>query len=383
MRVLISDPASLATIPPHSLIAYAKAQGWQPTEAFGETSVVYEKEGAPELILPKSSDIGDYEDIVFQVIETLSRAEERGQLQIFSDLVSADKDNIRLSAKSGSADGVIGLDTGLGFLQSSYLLLQSAACSAVEPKVYYHAGRNRRATSYMQKVQLGQTERGSFVVNFLAPVPPALYPDQSAIWPDRPPEPFERLVTFRFVQALHAAKEAAAGAVQSNLLESFYRLVPKGISANLCLALADLISFAGELDIGLTWARTRPLEEGRHKIKFRSADEEIYREAARAFLEIEPRYDETFTAYVVRFKREATEERGHIGLQLFGQSQPLAATADVSDELYHTAILAHEQKSLVQVTGDLQRKGQRWHFEPLHDLVIVRDLFDDWEGNSS
>lgn len=231
----------------------------------------------------------------------------------------------------------------------------------------------------MQKVQLGQTERGSFVVNVLAPVPPALYPDQGNIWPDSPSEPFERVVTYTFIEALKFAKIAAQGAQEGKLINAFYQYVPKGVSANLCLSIAELIDSGAGLDVSLTWARTRPLAGGRKSVSFRRSDEAIFREAARAFLEIEPRIDETYTAYVVRLKREAREERGHIGLQLFGSSQPIAATAEVSDKLYHRALSAHEQKSLVQVTGDLRRRGQRWHFEPLQDLVIIRDLFEDWE----
>lgn len=383
MQVKISDREALGSIPPHSLVAYVLSQGWQPAEGYGQHSTVYEKLGFPELIVPRTADIGDYEYSVSQIVSALAKIEDRSQMQIFEDLVTSDKDRIRLSATGEGQGGSINLYDGLGFINNSYLLLQSAACAAVEPKVYYRLGKNRRANGYMQKVQMGQTERGSFVVNLLAPVPPALYPDKGDMWHEVPSEPFERSVTSTFVRALMAAQEAAMIAAESRGLKSFYQSVPNGVSANLCSALADLIEHGKDLKVSLTWARTRPLETERREFVFRRSDQEIYREAARAFMEFEPRFDQTFTAYVVRLKREALEDRGHIGLQLFGEAQPLAATADVSNHLYRLAIQAHEEKKLVQVSGDLKKRGQRWHFEPLHEITLLRDLFDDWDDNTN
>lgn len=382
MRVRISDGKALREISPHSLAAYVKSQGWYPAEEYGDSSLVFEKSGFPEIIVPKTSEIGDYEYSVSQVIAALSKIEDRGELQVFNDLITSDKDVIRLTAQGEGHSGTIAVTDGLGFLQNSFNLLQAAACSAIDPKPYFHAGKYRRASSYMQKVEMGQTERGSFVVNLLAPVPPALHLDQGNIWDEIYSEPFERAVTFTFVNALRSAKEAAFDTVNSSKLENFYQKVPRGISANLCSALADLIEYGRNLKISLTWARTRPLERERPSFEFGRSEGELFREVARAFLEREPQFDQTFTAFVVRLKREAAEERGHIGLQLFGGETPVAATADVSDRLYRAAIFAHEHKRLVQISGDLKKKGQRWHFEPLHDITVLKDLFDDWDGDA-
>lgn len=123
MRVLISDEHALASIPAHSLVAYVQAEGWSATGLYGEFSTVFERGNSPEIIIPRSEEIGDYASVVSQIIDTLSREEGRDQLQVFSDLVSADKDLIRLSAKSGDEAGIIAIENGIQFIQHSFSLL--------------------------------------------------------------------------------------------------------------------------------------------------------------------------------------------------------------------------------------------------------------------
>lgn len=378
MKIDIRDNDALAAIPPLSLMAYVRSQGWSKREEFGKTSVVFVKENEPEIILPHTDDLGDYPAIVRNLIAILSDAEERGELQVYRDLVGADKDVIRLRAPGHDEDGTMPLDDGVGFFGSSYNLLLSAACAAYKKDVSYRAGSIKQASDYMKKVLLGQTEQGSFIVNFLAPVPPSLRPEQGNIWKEMPPEPFERQVTFTFVQALHAAKRAAEAALSSDGYDAFYYAINSGVSANLCEALGDLIEFGNGFDVSLTWAKTRPLENGRQLVGFDKASGPIFHEAARAFRAIEPRHDEILNGVVFRLKRDPQQERGVIGLRVFLDGTPIAVTASVSAEVYHQAVMAHDRRALVEIHGDLKRVGQRWHIDPLYELAIIRDdLFDE------
>ena len=377
MRVEIQDNIALAEISPLALFAYVRAQGWSRVGRYGENSIVLAKEGAPEVILPTTDGVGDYVSVVRTLISIFSRYENRGELQVYRDLVGADKDTIRLRAPSGEENGSIDLNRGLGFIKGSYDLLLSAACAANKKEVRYQAGKIKRANGYMENVQLGQTEQGSFIVTLLAPVPPSLELDQTNMWPDRPREPFERVVTYTFVEALRHARLAASAVTGGEGMMAFYSAVRHGVSANLCEALADLVDMGGGFDVSLTWAKTRPLDGGLFQESFDKKSGAIFREAARAFIELEPRHDEFFTGVVFRLKREPHHDRGTIGLRIFLDGQPTSVTARVSDQLYHVAVTANDERAVVEVHGDLKRVGQRWHIDPIYDLAIVRDSFLD------
>ncbi len=67
---------------------------------------------------------------------------------------------------------------------------------------------NKEASDYMQRVRLGQTEHGSFVVTLLAPVPPLLQIPLDPAWTPLDDEPFDRRVTRRLMDALDACRAA-------------------------------------------------------------------------------------------------------------------------------------------------------------------------------
>ena len=74
------------------------------------------------------------------------------------------------------------------------------------PQRMFRAGRNQKAAAYVDKVRLGQTEPGSFVVNMLVPVSPSLTEPEPTQLPLL--EPFERRATRMLVSGLRASREA-------------------------------------------------------------------------------------------------------------------------------------------------------------------------------
>ena len=98
------------------------------------------------------------------------------------------------------------LSGGVGLLDESRKLLLAAACSVSGPQRMFRAGRNQKAAAYIDKVRLGQTEPGSFVVNMLVPVSPSLTESEPTQLPLL--EPFERRATRMLVSGLRASREA-------------------------------------------------------------------------------------------------------------------------------------------------------------------------------
>lgn len=377
MRTFITDPAALRSITPAALVAYALGEGWKRTESFGDHSDVYERTSSPELILPGTDSLGDYPEVVSSILHILSIEEGRDELQLFRDLTGADRDVIRVRAPEADDDGSVSIDAGVELVLQARDMLQAAACAAKDPRAAYRAGKVKDAASYMDRVRLGQTEQGSFVVTLLAPVPPALdLMGQGAFWPVETDEPFDRKVTRTLAKALEASRRAAESAVRGNGMAAFQEAVSSGVNANLCDALATLIDKGKGLEVSVTWARTRPTPEKRKIVRFSESEGEIFREAASQFRALEPRPDETLNAFVVALDRQPHAVEGKISLKTFLDGQPVSVRATLPAEMYHRAVSAHDSKQSVFITGDLKRSGQRWVLENPRNLQVIPDEDD-------
>lgn len=142
------------------------------------------------------------------------------------------------------------------------------------------------------------------------------------------------------------------------------RVVEKGVSANLYDALALLIGPSPTVDIGASWALTRPmpLPEAEAVVRFGKTDVPIVQEAARSlsFRERAPREGVRLHGFVQRLKRSETEDDGTIHLTTHIDGQPQAVRAVLGQSDYGRAVQAHRDKAIVILTGDLEPKGQRW-----------------------
>lgn len=100
MKASIQDTGALAGVSPAALSAYARSFGWVRTEDYGDHSDVYSGEGLPEVVLPRTRLLGDYASVVSRLIEVFSGAIQTDTLAIYRDLLTADRDVIRVRAPS-------------------------------------------------------------------------------------------------------------------------------------------------------------------------------------------------------------------------------------------------------------------------------------------
>lgn len=359
MRVSIRDKEPLIEISPAALSAYARSAGWRKTGSYGEFSDVYISDQWREVILPRTQRLGDYANVVSQLIEIFADAADTDELSLYRDLVTADRDVIRVRAGDGDGDAVPVMD-GIDLVCGARDLILSAACSLHDPRPVYRAGANNQAMNFVNNIRMGQTEQGSFVVTLLTPVvSPPMQPLLSQNWADTN-DPMERKMTKRLVSALGATRQAAEMVIGGDS-DAFIQAVDSGASANLCEALVRLIEPFPRLDVSLTWARTHPMEKTRDEFRFGKGDAPILREAARVLRDRGPRPDIEFVGFVHRLKRHEREIDGTVTLRAYIDERIQSVVAVLSQSDYERAIQAHKVKALVLAEGDLERFGQRWH----------------------
>ena len=370
MRVSINDPGALLAVSPAALSAYARAAGWSRQEPYRVHSDVYIGDGRPEIIVPRTERLGDYASVVATLIDTFARVASQDELTVYRSLVTADRDVVRVRAAE-SDDGSVTLNAGVDLIGGARDMLLSAACSLRDARPVYRAGANREAVDLLNHLRLGQTDQGSFVVTLLTPVVPApmpaLLPD-----PDDRNAPIERRMTRRLVDAVTAARQAAERTAAGD--EGAFRdAVANGVSANLCEALVRLIEPFPTLDVGVSWARTRPVKAPGAIIRFGRTDVALLREAARSLRDRAPRPDVRLYGFVRLLRRGNAGDDGTIGLatDIDGQRQSVAAVLERMD--YERAVQAHRDRMPVVLSGDLDRIGQRWRLLSPRLTDVIRD----------
>ncbi|MDA5557725.1 hypothetical protein [Shimia sp. MMG029] len=384
MRVKLSDQLVLGAIDPMALRSYAMSQGWEFAEEYvmadRHIGDLYTIASSPDLaiILPASTQFGDYSSVVGRAIEAMSEAEDRDELQILKDIKVATSDVLRTRAPAGDESGAIAIGDGVGLFRNSHDLLLSAACAVGHRKRAYKLGKNAQASEYMKSVKLGQTEIGSFIVTLLSPVPASLeMTTQSGLWPEFDAEPFERQVTRVLAEALQHTQNAVQRVNSGAGIEEFEKGVSGGISANLCSAAAKLIQNGQGLDLSLTWSQSRKAPLPKASFSFVEEDGKILKEAARLLEAKAPRPDEDLTGFVSKLSRLEDQVPGNITLKAIVDNQLMSVAVTLDEEMYASATAAHTSRNTVTISGDLVREGQRWKLNNPRDLVVARDTKTD------
>ena len=381
MKVRILDGAALRSVNPGGLAAYAGSAGWAKVEPYGDVADVWQGEGLPEIVLPRTNLLGDYASVVSRVIEIFAERSGKDEIAVLKDLLEADHDVVRVRAMEDATNGSIPLDTGVEIVAQAREMLLAAACATVGgPQQVYRAGANKEAADFVKSVRLGQTEHGSFVVTLMAPVPPTVRPLLDESWGSIEEEPLSRRVILRLVKALQASRRAAELWNTGSGHQEFEAAVSAGVSANLCDAVAGLIERTNRLEVSVAWAMNRAPRRSPEKVTFSEIYRQSLEEAARTFRARAPRPGTRLVGSVHKLIRDQEEMEGVVALraEIDGKIQSVAAVLD--EENYGVAIRAHEARNPVIVDGDLERIGQRWRVTnaSVRELPVQRE--DESQG---
>ena len=378
MSAHVTEAMLAETVNPLGVHAYLAANGWAKIgPCHGDTGDTYrlQEDERETVLVPASATFADYVTRIVQLAEILGRVENRRETAVLADLSLADVDLIRIRLPEALDHNSIPLSAGVDLLQESHKLLLAAACSASRPQRLFRAGRHQQAAAYVDKVRLGQTEPGSFVVNMLAPISPSLRKSEPAQLPLL--DPFERRATRMLVSGLRATREATVRVNRREDIGAFEERVVKGVSANLCQAAANLIDTGKGLDVSVSWALTRQPDEeqmdGRAAVAFAPSDALVLHEAARVLTERQERIDERIEGYVFALTRDRSDPEGRVTIKAVLDGALTSVKVDFDPPGYSMIADAHDRRLSVSLEGDLRRDGQRWHLMNPRDLTIIED----------
>ena len=366
MRATISDSAAMCTIRPVDIASYLRQAQWTEQEQ-DENKAIWTRDDF-EVLVPLNSTFRDYPIRMAEVLDTLSAAEKRPQLELFEDLTTSSMDVIRLHLIDPDVEaGSVPLEDAAMMGTRARDLLSAAACAAKSPRPVYGPKRPDEVSTYIRSVRMGQTEHGSYVLKLLSPVPPYLSESEptcgqleiDGIEPPASEQPFARRVTMQLAIALDAARASALTAAGNGRMAAFEEAVRSGVSANLCDAIAGFAARKRRLDISISWALSRPVSgTPPSRITFAPDTFPTIEEAARLFRESAPREDFEVYGPVVKCQRDQNAGEGEVTVHAFVEERlrRIAITLDATE--YGVAVDAHRLEQPIRCTGRLVKDGK-------------------------
>ncbi len=363
-----------AALRPTEVRQYLTSRGWV-SEPFGTAGkglrFTHPNYPKVDLLLPLKPDLRDYAERMRELVESLSTIENRPVGAVLNDLTvpSADVVRFRLTADV-AALGSLPLEEGIQFLRGGHDLLLAAAASSFKPHALHPAQAAKPVADFMKECRLGQTERGSFVATILLPVPPEIGPpllpfgDEELL---QEAEPRSRRVTTRLMSSLGLVSNAINSGETARILDA----VEEGVSANLCEALNTMKppGDQGSLEIGVSWARTRPaLVTGvPATVTFVPENFPIIQEAGRKLRTRARPTRERFTGRVISLHEalrtlfEGVAGRISIATEVDGQRARVKVVLNADD--FRDACDALRDKKRVAVTGIIRQDVRAREYE--------------------
>ncbi|MEJ2419760.1 MAG: hypothetical protein P8Y45_23120, partial [Exilibacterium sp.] len=242
---------------------------------------------------------------------------------------------------------------------------------------YFSSGAlSEELVGFVEQLRLGQTERGSYIVNLLAPIE-ARVGEQEEINTTS----VSRAVTKNLARSLHAIDESVERFKQTKSLTAFDSAVDKGVSANLCDALIGLSgeALSRDVNISLSLSRSEPEEEELPLTYILKSNQLKYLEdASNYFKEIYIVNDKTILGAVVKLSHLDGEEVGVVVITMDVNGVDRSVSVELPLDEYWQAHRAHGKSENVEVTGDLHISPRSAKLLNWRDFKVIgnHDLFE-------
>lgn len=385
MKVDILDYEGFVSYNPTEIEKYLAAKHWREIRRDERTVSIWElidSTSKYRVWLPLDVTLEDYGIAVGRLIKTVAQAENRSQLQLIEDLDTVGIGDVIRAATWDTMNresSSIPFDDGAVLLKRARNMTYAAACATLEKKAVFSYRSPSQVASFMDRLRLGQTERGSYLVKVISPIREPLHHAQLSLPTVETPIPFERRVVVNLVRSLDVLKKVAEDTTKRGrfYFESFQELVPEGISANLCeaVALGEDPKRFHPLEVSVSWSYA--LETANNlfdkTISFNRDMIPYIAEAARTFRERNPQ-EIILTGFVTTLSRELGSNPGSIRVVGRVEGQVRSIRMTLLGDTYNIAIRAHENELEVACEGNLIKEGPFFTLQNPRNFRILNEM---------
>ncbi|MGQ7273979.1 hypothetical protein [Marinobacter sp. V034] len=373
---------AIKDIVPIQLEKYLRSSGWTDDEAIGDKAKVWHRPEKKyfdlELVQPLDKSLRDYMQRMYEAMQVVSDFEERPIKKVIEDVINFSSDIVRIRVINADVQGgVIPLDDGVLLFERAKDLLVSSSLSAFKKKRFFSGSWPSAVKDFLETLRFGQTERGSYVVNVIAPIMP--FPEGDISEAD---SSITRSMSNNLAKSLEATIIAVEKYEESESLIFFEDAISSGVSANLCDA---IIGISGvnrnrdvEISIELALAEIDSQKIVR-KHKFLSRQVPVLATASEYYKGNFVINNYEVFGLVVRMDHEPTEGYGVVRVSSLvnGVTRNISIQLDLDN--YWEAVKAHKPNIPVVCRGDLHVNPRSASLVNPKDFSVVRnpDMFDD------
>jgi len=315
---------------------------------------------APEFAMSMQDALSDIERITARDIEASN---------ISARLIAEPTDGFRFRTEAVAPRGLIPWTQGERLIQNARLALSTGAKTYMETLSYFGNRYGQFANRYLDKVLMGQTAPGSYVVSAFVPssaLVPLTKPQVATEGRGPLPEPnpdemaSTRLIGIATWAAMAATVEAVTHYREAGSASAFEDLVSRGVSHEMTTALRGLVEGSEGTEISVEWDPAVPVpdEMPPATIKLRPTDVEILNRVSSELLAkaaVPERV--TFTGWVHLLAKKEAGGPGVIGVTNITYEKPVKIRVRLSDDDYHRALIAHDEDRAIVVEGVIEREG--------------------------
>lgn len=365
IKANIVDKNVLCSIQTEDVEFYLLKKGWKKLRKIAGSIIYDNPDDDIRVWVPMLGGLDeDYALSMGRLLSSVSSYEDRSQIDIIEDFdVFPIGDVIRVGSEDplDRMSSSLSLNTATRLIEKARqtLIVGASVASSDKNRAYFGSRKPDAALSFINDVRLGQTERGSYIVKVISPLPKELSNKQTTIpsIPEIPP--FQRQAVERTFIGLNSLKEVLTETHKRGefFFDPFYERISDGVNADLCEALLG----KGEnrdnspLNFSVSWSPAFVLnikESIPIKITFEPKHYDYIEEAAKEFRKKEPE-EVVFSGYVVELYKEHENGDGDITIATHLDDRRRKIRMTLSSNDYKLATKAHDKWIEVKVKGIL------------------------------
>lgn len=353
------------TIEPNQIIDYLKKRSWEIKELKQEGVKLFEKilnddeqEVKTQILLPDTNIFADYKYRIYEAIEIIAKIEKRPFISILNDIRLPPADIIRISVKNNdTTDGTITFEDGIELLKNAKKALIIAGYSSENPEKYFSRPFNSKTEEFINSCRLGQTEKGSYVVNIFSP----LDGGAQISFADEKISGFGRKTMVHLMRSLAFLKKNIEEDTIPKVLTPSKEDIT--ISSNFCEALLDLKPSSENYSINfkVTWAFGLEPNNILSEIQVNDSEMTSIGYIAKQLKPVEEDRIQEFVGRVAILKGKAEKNlmQGEVILSLLTEGESIRVKVNMSHEDYIRAGKFHTNYDNISIKGRLHKESDR------------------------
>jgi hypothetical protein len=262
----------------------------------------------------------------------------------------------------------IPLDAAARIISSGRMMLRAAATTARYERAQIGGSYSKLGDDVVRESRMGHTERGSFIIPVLVPLPapsspdehePHLFDDHTSTGVHRSlPEPFERRVVRTFAQSMQAVHDIIIEPGTDPSTDQIHELVYRGVSREFCSALAGVLDeqAVAIFETRIDWApAVSPPTTMPRNVSIDSESVDLVKRVADKLRQQKVVPRQVFSGTIVQLRHEQDDPFAEIAIATIRRGRPAEIRVRLTLEQYRQAWEWHSAGRAVLVEGTARR----------------------------